>query len=366
MKKWLTRWLAVGTGILVSFSLTSCSDLSADSSPAKTAQESHSTLPEPSATTVGPYTLVNQPVSIDRVDPPTPVTDGAPSLPVKFTDTTGKEIEITDTSRVLALDIYGTFAETIIALGEADKLVGRTSSNDQAELAHLPEVTVGGHQLSAEAILNIGPTLILADETLGPPEVMDQLADAGIPIVTLDSKRSLENLPETIRDIAQIMGVPERGEKLSQEREETLARIQEQIRVEEFSDDEPPNAVFLYIRGTAGVFFIFGQDSGADELITALGLNDVASQAGIVDYKPATAEALAQLEPDIIFVMSSGLESGGGLEGLLNRPGILQTPAGQSEMIVDLPDGQSLSFGPSYPEMVQHISQAIKEPVAAQ
>ncbi|WP_326503319.1 hypothetical protein [Rothia nasimurium] len=37
---------------------------------------------------------------------------------------------------------------------------------------------------------------------------------------------------------------------------------------------------FLYVRGTAGVFFILGDGSGADELITALGGRPLA------DYRP--------------------------------------------------------------------------------
>ncbi|MFC0582164.1 heme/hemin ABC transporter substrate-binding protein [Micrococcoides hystricis] len=363
MNKWLNRLLVGGTSILASLLLvTSCSSpipAGTDATEEASAASSHSSeSPTPSTSAVEPLSLPSGPVSIAPVPAVEPVSSKAePALPVTFKDVTGGTHEITDTSRVLALDIYGTFVETIIALGEQDKLVGRTSSNTQPEIADLPMVTVGGHQLNAEAILNLQPTLVIADKTLGPPEVLTQLADAGIPVVYLDAKRTLATMPTMIQDLSDIMGVADRGEELSEEISQRLEQVTEQIKARSAETQKQPAAAFLYIRGSGSVFFIFGKDSGADDLITSLGLKDVASEKGITDYKPATAEALAELAPDVLIVMSSGLESGGGIEELLKRPGVAQTPAGKNKRIIDLPDGQSLSFGPSYPDMVEKIIQ---------
>ncbi|MEZ5321992.1 MAG: hypothetical protein R2698_07970 [Microthrixaceae bacterium] len=57
------------------------------------------------------------------LDPP-PV----PSLPVVVTDKSGEQVRITDASRILALDTYGTLATTVYALGLGDRLVGRDIS----------------------------------------------------------------------------------------------------------------------------------------------------------------------------------------------------------------------------------------------
>ena len=362
MNRWFTRSLTVGLGALVGLLLvTSCSSPTPSGADAskEPAAPSHSTeATSPSVSTGESFTLPGGPISIEPVPAVRPVSSQTkPQLPAKFTDVTGKTHEIADTSRILALDIYGTLVETVIALGEGDKLVGRTSSNTQDELSDLPMVTVGGHQLNAEAILNLQPTLVIADKTLGPPEVLTQLSEAGGTVVYVDAKRTLAAMPRLIHDLADILGVADRGEELAKTANERLNAVTKQIQDKEFDLAEQPTAVFLYIRGNGSIFFIFGQDSGADDLLSSLGLRDISSEIGIKDYKPATAEALAELSPDVLFVMASGLESGGGIDALLKRPGIAQTPAGQHRRIISLPDGQSLSFGPSYPDMVEKISQ---------
>ena len=89
---------------------------------------------------------------------------------------------------------------------------------------------------------------------------------------------------------------------------------------------------------------------------------DAAAEAGIKGTKPANAEALAALDPDVILVMADGLESTGGLQGLLARPGVGQTTAGKHRRIVDVPDGQLLSFGPNTAAALTSIARAIYAP----
>ena len=59
----------------------------------------------------------------------------SPQLPVTVTDAQGTEVTVTDTSRVLALDVYGTLARTVFELGLGDHLVGRDISTEFAEAA---------------------------------------------------------------------------------------------------------------------------------------------------------------------------------------------------------------------------------------
>lgn len=43
-------------------------------------------------------------------------------------------------------------------------------------------------------------------------------------------------------------------------------------------EEQRMSFTFLYVRGTAGVFFVLGKGSGADDLIQAIGGKDVASE----------------------------------------------------------------------------------------
>lgn len=69
----------------------------------------------------------------------------------------------------------------------------------------------------------------------------------------------------------------------------------------------------------------------------------MASRSNIQGIAPATAEAIAVMNPDVYFVMTKGLESSTALEGLLQRPGVAQTTAGMNKRVVAIPDGLALS-----------------------
>src|SRR5699024_1378619 len=112
-------------------------------------------------------------------------------------------------------------------------------------------------------------------------------------------------------------------------------------------------------RGTAGVFFILGQDYGASDILTSLGLDDVAASAGITNLKPANAEALVSLDPELILAMDHGAESAGGIEEFLTRPGLAATTAGSNERLVIAGDNQLLAYGPRTPANLIALAEAI-------
>ena len=153
------------------------------------------------------------------------------------------------------------------------------------------------------------------------------------------------------------------GKRLGERVQKELDSVQRAIAsVAPQEADRRLSIAFLYVRGTAGVFFILGQGSGADGLIKALSGVDAAGEAGVKDIKPATSEALATLNPDLILAMSKGVESAGGVDGLASRPGMGETTAGKNRRIVDMADGQILSFGPNAPAVLLSLARAIYAP----
>lgn len=284
----------------------------------------------------------------------------APQLPVTVTDFQGTEVTVTSADRILALDMYGTLAQTVVALGLGDNLVGRVTSSTETTLADLPLVTQNGHDISAEAVLSLAPTVVLMDTTNGPLEITEQLRSAGVTVVHFDPSRSLSQVVPQIEAVAQALGVPDAGTQLG-------ARVQAEIdsalaTIAEVAPQDSAHTVgmaFLYVRGTAGIFFILGDGSGADELITALGGRDVASEGGASGTVPANAEALSRANPDLILTMTGGVESTGGIEAFFARPGVAETTAGANQRVVDMADGQILSFGPNSAAVLLSLATAI-------
>jgi iron complex transport system substrate-binding protein len=294
-----------------------------------------------------------------------PVSDEtAPKLPVTVTDSEGREVTVTDADRILPIDISGTISSTVFALGLGDRVVGRDSSTGFPGTEELPVVTKSGHTLNAEAILELAPTVVLTDTTIGPKEVRQQLRDAGIAVVVISSDRRLDTTDELVTEIAAALGVPSRGnaliERLDAGLDDAITQIAE---VTPAAESDRARMLFLYVRGSANVYYIFGEDSGADSLIDAVGGIDVAGEIGWQGMKPMTAEALVEAQPDVIVMMTDGLESVGGVDGLIERiPAVAQTPAGAHRRVIDMADTEVLSFGPRSADVVLAIARALYAP----
>jgi iron complex transport system substrate-binding protein len=289
-----------------------------------------------------------------------------PELPVTLTDAQGTQVTVTDTTRILALDIYGTLARTVFELGLGDRLVGRDISTQFKEAAGLPLVTHNGHELNAEAILELNPSVILTDTTLGPWDVVLQLRDAGVPVVVTDSKRNLGNVGTITGQVAAALGVPTAGKKLADRTQKRIAEVRRQIAsVAPTSNRTKLRTVFIYARGSSGIYYLFGEGSGADSLITTLGLYDVAKEIDWKGSKPLTDEGIVAAQPDLILMMTKGLESVNGPDGLFKRfPALASTPAGQRRRIVDMADSEILGYGPLTDQVLNALAVAIYAPDA--
>jgi iron complex transport system substrate-binding protein len=308
-----------------------------------------------SSDSVGPRTAV-----VDDPNPKPITDDPAAVLPVTVTGFDGVAVTVTDNSRIVAADQYGTLAETVFALGLGDNLVGRDTSAAFPAADNVPDVTPTGHSLSAEGILALSPTVVLTDTSIGPRAVQDQIRAAGIPVVYFDPTRTLAGVATQIEAVAAALGVPDAGAALA-ERTNTEISVAADATPE---STEPPKIAFLYMRGPA-IKMLAGPGSGADALIEALGARDAGVESGLTEqFVPVTSEALIAAAPDVILMMTKGLESIGGIEGLEQIPGIAQTPAGRERRVVDMDDGTILSFGPNTGKVLGALSKAVYDPAS--
>ncbi|MFE5408056.1 hemin ABC transporter substrate-binding protein [Microbacterium sp. NPDC056569] len=318
-------------------------------------------LAENPRTATGPSTACLASHAIEPI-----AADDAPDLPVTVTDAEGRAVEITDVSRILPVDISGTIAATVFGLGLGDAVVGRDSSTSFDGTDDLPVVTKSGHTLNAEAILELAPTVMLTDTSIGPKEVRQQLRDAGIAVVVVSSERRADTVADLVSEIAGALGVPGRGDALAERLDaDVVAASAEVSEIAPAAASDRPRMLFLYVRGSANVYYIFGRDSGADSLIEAVGGVDVASEIGWEGMKPLTAEALVAAQPDVVVMMTDGLASVGGVGGLLERiPALQQTPAGAHRRVVDMADAEILSFGPRTAEVIRALARAVYAPAS--
>ena len=285
----------------------------------------------------------------DRVEPLRSRPD--PVLPATVTSADGKKVTVEDTSRIVPLT--GSLNEIVFTLGLGKHVVARdiTATFEQAE--KLPVVT-RAHDVSAESVLSLKPTVVLADTSTGPAEAIDQIRDAGIPLVVLDPAKSLDDVGPRIDAVAKALGVEKSGDELKSRTAERIAKVRKSIPAA--ARTEKPRVAFLYLRGSASVYLLGGRESGAGSLLEAAGAVDAGKASGLKkDFTAITSEALAKAAPDAILVMSKGLESVDGVDGLLKVPGVAETPAGLDRRVVSIDDGVLLNYGPRTDQVLKSL-----------
>jgi iron complex transport system substrate-binding protein len=253
--------------------------------------------------------------------------------------------------RVIAL--ANGSAEIIDSLGYKDILIGRDIASTEPALESVPIVT-SGHQVVAEKIIALKPDLVIVDPSVGPSQAIESLKRAGITAVGISEIWKVSEISAKVDEIANLLGVQATGKKLSAQIEETIAGASQRI-------EGSPRVLFLYLRGGNSIYLVGGKGSGADSLLEAIGAIDVGAASGAQPFSPLSAESLISLKPEILLVMTKGLASVGGVSGLIDLPGVAQTPAGKSARVISVDDSLLLSFGARTPSLLNQLALALNE-----
>jgi heme transport system substrate-binding protein len=278
------------------------------------------------------------PARDERAQPPRPAA-AAPDAALRY-----------DTSRIVVLGAGIT--ETVFALGAGERVVGVDSTSVYPDAAaRLPKV--GYHrQLAAEGVLELRPSLVILSSQTGPRLARQQLAAAGVPLLTLNEEPTLAATKQRIQSLGRALGVPERADALIQNLEAELARIGTIVGLAR----RKPRVLFVYARGQ-GTPFVAGKDSTPAALIELAG-GTLAVDA-FKGFRPLTAEGALLAAPDFIVIPARGLDSVGGARALLDTPGLHATPAGRSGSVIGIEDVKVLTFGPRLAEGVRELAQAL-------
>lgn len=263
----------------------------------------------------------------------------------------GVEAVVDDVSRIIP--ISGSIAEIVWELGFGDNIVATDiSATYPAELDNSPKI---GYQrtLSAEGLLSFQPTLLIGAESAGPPEVIAQLRDAGVPVLILESYHEVADISQKIHDVASALGVEERGRRLA---ERVQGEIDEALALAATATEQP-RAAFIYARGP-NTIFLSGEGTIPQSMIEAAGAIDVGAAFGIEGFVPLTPEAIVTANPDVLVLLTAGLESLGGIDGLLEVPGVHLSNAGRTRTVFAYDD---LSFRGLTPRVGQVLLAFVRD-----
>ena len=276
------------------------------------------------------------------------------ALDISATDVTTSRVETNEVpiySKVVAL--ANGSAEIIDSLGLKSILIGRDIASTEPALEDVPVVT-SGHQVVAEKIIALNPDLVIIDSSVGPSQAIASLEKAGIKVARIKEVWAVDGISKKVVEVATLLGVTITGKKLSALIDSTISSASKKV-------EGSPRVLFLYLRGGNSIYLVGGAGSGADSLLAAIGAVDVGAISGSKPFTALTAESLIAMEPEVILVMTKGLASVGGVAGLIELPGVAQTPAGKNSRIISVDDSLLLSFGARTPSLLNSLADALNE-----
>ncbi len=258
--------------------------------------------------------------------------------------------QIADTIKIVSLN--GTLTEVLSGLGLEQNIVGvDVTSTYPVSIQSKPKL---GHNrnIAAEGVIALQPDVVLGLKKDFNPTLAEQFRSAGTRLILFDQEYSPAGTKALINAITDSLKVSKaKADSLIKQLDADLTHVGQHA-------EPKPKVLFIYARGT-GTMMVAGEDTNVEDIIELAGGQNAVS--GFKDFKPLTAESLVEANPDVILLFDSGLQSLGGVEGLLKVQGVNQTNAGKNKKIVEM-DGQFLTgFGPRLGKAVAELSQKIKK-----
>lgn len=228
---------------------------------------------------------------------------GTTVYPLTITDDAGRRVTIPARPRRIISLTLGT-DEILPALVSRQRIVGVTSYATDPTMsfvgAEVAGITAFKSANAAQAVA-LKPDVVFA-ASYTKPGVIQQLTDAGIPVVEFNTFSSLADIEHHIATIARITDDEGRGQALTAAMGSEVAAVRHAV-----AGQSKPTVVF-YSGG-----YIYGSGTTMDELIRDAGGVNAAAAAGIHSWQQVGPAEIVRLNPDVILTDDSG--SGDILQG---------------------------------------------------
>lgn len=272
-----------------------------------------------------------------------------------------QDMQEADTSRLVS--VGGAVTEIVYALGEEERLVGRDSTSVYPDAAtKLPDVGYM-RQLSAEGVMAINPSAIIAVEGSGPPETLTVLENADIPFRMVPETYDRNGILTKIRTVGDFLGVPQKAADLAGKVE---ADLDAAIADAAGRPESERKRVLFILSMQDGKILASGSGTAADAIIALSGA--VNATSAFPGYKALSDEAIIEAKPDVVLMMTRSGGHAATDDELFAHPALSLTPAAKTQAAIRMDGLHLLGFGPRTAGAVRELNAAIygKNPNASQ
>jgi iron complex transport system substrate-binding protein len=245
---------------------------------------------------------------------------------------------VIDTSRIVS--IGGAVTEILYALGHDKQIVGVDTTSLYPARAMKEKPNVGYmRQLSAEGVLGLNPSVMIAIAGAGPRETMNVLEAAKVPLVVIPDSYSEAGIVEKINLIGKVVGATDRAACLTAQVHDDIAAL-DKIR----AGIKTPKRVLFMLSFINGRVMAAGRGTAADGIIKMAGAVNVFGDHEA--YKQINDEAVIAARPDVIVSIQRGGPADLSADTVFAQPALAATPAAVTKAFVSMDGLYLLGFGP--------------------
>lgn len=263
--------------------------------------------------------------------------------PLTVVDSEGREVRIEkEPERVIA--IGPNITETIYALGEQDKMVGRTDYCDYPEEVKQIDSVGGLRAPNVEKIVALEPDLVMGS-THFKAEVVQKLEALNVKVLVLYEKENFEGVYATIGKVGRVLNAKEKADEVVSEMRQKVREVRNKV-----TGRESPRV--YYVVGFGEQNFTAGKDTFIGQLIETAGGKNAADDVEGWQY---SLERLVEKNPDML-ICSKYYDA---KEGIRNANGYKDLDAVKNNQLYEIDNNLLDRQGPRLADGLTELAKII-------
>ncbi|MFL5386087.1 MAG: ABC transporter substrate-binding protein [Longimicrobiaceae bacterium] len=228
--------------------------------------------------------------------------------PVSLVDDAGRTVTLPHPARRIVA-LVPSVTETVLALGAADRLVGRTDFDHGPAVDRLPSIG-GGLDPSVERLVSLHPDLVLGWETNGRPELRNRLTALGIPVFSIKTEDTTDVF-RAVRNVGRLTGRARAADSLA-------ASLRAELEAVRASVAGAPRPTVFYMAWNDPPLTA-GPKTFVSQVIEVAGGRNVFADQGAL-WPTVSIEEIVRRQPDYV-VVPRGEQGAGRVEAMKGAPG---------------------------------------------
>jgi len=264
----------------------------------------------------------------------------------RVTDDVGRDVRV-DAPPARIVSLIPAVTEIILTLAGPDRLAARTEYDDDARLAHLPSAG-RGLTPNLEWLARLRPDLVIAWADVPSRAVVSRLQELGVPVYAARIE-TLDDIDATIRRLATLLGVVERGDSLVASIRAELDAVRAAV-----AGRRRPSVLYIGDREPA---YAAGPGSFVGELLAIAGGDNIFADAPAA-WPQVGLEEIVRRGPEVV-IAAVGEGLGDSLDWMRRAPGWRELPAVRTGRVHAVDSERYNRPGPRVGEVARELARLL-------